>query len=109
MPERYGRSVCVAELRRRGEILAKIRDGWVPAGPFETPNAGGPVKKTKAVSDGKEAGEPPSAGSTSAISSESEEFTEDDISNLYITNQSLPTTGQRDMCETYTPNVFIRD
>lgn len=47
MPDRYGRAVCAAELRLRDEILAKIRDGRKPSGPFETPRHGGTGEKAK--------------------------------------------------------------
>ena len=45
MPDRYDRAARAEELRLRDEIFAKIRDGWVPPGPFETPGRGGPIQE----------------------------------------------------------------
>ena len=45
MPELYDRATCATELRLRDEILTKIKEGFVPAGPFElAKKAGAEIK-----------------------------------------------------------------
>ena len=38
MPGRYGRGICVAELRLRDEILCQVNDGRLPQRAFEIPS-----------------------------------------------------------------------
>ena len=94
MPDKYDRAVCATELRLRVEILAKIRDEWKPSGPFETPQQGGAGKKAEIVSNGNECAESSPAESTSIISTEVEEFSEDDISILDVAQSKIPDGSQ---------------
>ena len=64
MPDLYGRAICATELRLRGEILNKIRGGWGPSQPFETP---GP---SKAEPEDAETSSASSTSETSPVISE---------------------------------------
>ena len=64
MPDLYDRAVCATELRLRDEILNKIREGWSPSLPFETPG------KEKAGSEDAETSSASSTSETSSVISE---------------------------------------
>ena len=73
MPERYDRATCATELRLRGEILQRVRNGWEPDGPFETPRTG--VAADPDTS---------SVSSTSAVTTDPGNLSEVDISDLGV-------------------------
>ena len=51
MADRYDKPTCATDLKLRGEILAKIREGWRPAGAFELPVGDGKTEAKERSSD----------------------------------------------------------